>query len=164
MELSCCKTIVCFIFQNNIKAYGELYFLKFLHSFSTENKLKEYENVNKNRDYCCIEIPKQEIILKYNHEEMSVQIPSIIYANMLISIYSFLLYAESSLKETNTCQSNPENTLMSKINKHTVTGYSLFIHCSFDGTKKQACLLLRQMLYEKLLWRPKKACNKNNQL
>ena len=100
-----------------------------------------YENVNKNRDYCCIEMPKQEIILKYNHEEKSMKIPSIIYANMLISIYSFLLYAESSLKETNTCQSNPENTLMSKINKHRVTGYSLFIHCSIDGTKKQACLL-----------------------
>ena len=60
---------------------------------------------------------------------------------MLICIYSFLLYAESSLKETNTFQSNPENTLMSKINKYTVTGYSLFIHCSIDGTKKQACLL-----------------------
>ena len=129
------------LFSTITKHDGEFYILKCLHSFSTENKHKEHENVSKNRDYCCTEMPEEEIILKYNHEEKPVKIPSIIYADMLISIYSFLSYAESSLNKTNTCQSNPENALMSKINEHTSTGYSLFIHCSFDGTKKQAWLL-----------------------
>ena len=38
---------------------GDLYCLNCLHSFSTENKLKEHENVCKNYGYCCIEMPKK---------------------------------------------------------------------------------------------------------
>ena len=48
---------------------GDFYCLNCLHSFRTENKLKEHENVCKNHDYCYIEMPKEQSILKYNHEK-----------------------------------------------------------------------------------------------
>ena len=37
----------------------------------------------------------------------------------------------------NTCHNNPEKSLTTKINKHTLSGYSLFTHCSFDTTKNK---------------------------
>ena len=42
--------------------------------------MKKHENVCKNHNYCCIEMPKKEIILKYNHVEKSMK--SIICADM----------------------------------------------------------------------------------
>ena len=56
-----------------------------------------------------------------------MEIPFIIYADI-----------ESLLEKMNTCQNNPEKSSTTKINKHTASGYSLFTHCSFDKTKKQA--------------------------
>ena len=100
--------------------------LNFLHLFSTENKLKEHENVFKNHDYCYIEMPKEESILKYNHGHKSMKIPFIIHADM-----------ESLLDKIDTCQRNPEKSSTTKINKHTASGYSLFTHCSFDDTKNK---------------------------
>ena len=37
----------------------------------------------------------------------------------------------------NTCHNNPKKSSTTKINKHTLSGYSLFIHCSFDTTKNK---------------------------
>ena len=37
----------------------------------------------------------------------------------------------------NTCHNNPEKSSTIKINKHTASGYSLFIYCSFDATKNK---------------------------
>ena len=34
------------------RLHGDVYFLNCLHSFRTENKLKEHENVCQNHDYC----------------------------------------------------------------------------------------------------------------
>ena len=61
-------------------------------------------------------------ILKYNHGEKSKKVPFIIYANL-----------ESLLEKMSICHNNPKNSsTTSKINKHTLSGYSLFTHCSFD--------------------------------
>ena len=51
----------------------------------------------------------------------------------------FIIYAntESLFKEINTFHSKPENSLITKINKHTACSHSLFRRCSFDTTKKQ---------------------------
>ena len=65
-------------------------------------------------------------ILKYNHEEKSMKVPFIIYADL-----------ESLLEKMNTCHNNPEKSSTTKINKHTPSGYSLFTHCSFDTTKNK---------------------------
>ena len=38
----------------------------------------------------------------------------------------------------NTCHDNPKKSPTTKINKHTISGYSLLTHrCSFDGTKNR---------------------------
>ena len=41
------------------------------------------------------------------------------------------------LKKMITCYINPKQTSITKINKHTPSGYSLFTHCSFDATKNK---------------------------
>ena len=86
---------------------GDFYCLNCLHSFRTENKLKDYENVCKNHDYCCIEKPKEESISKYNHEQKSMKITFIIYADI-----------EYLIEKIDTCHSNPEKLSTTKINKH----------------------------------------------
>ena len=103
---------------------GDFYCLNCLYSFSTENKIKEHENVCKNHDYCYIEMSKEKSILKYNHGEKSMNIRFIICADM-----------ESLLVKVNTCNNNPEKSSTTKTNKQTPSGYSLFTCCSFDATK-----------------------------
>ena len=49
---------------------GDFYCLNCLHSFRTNNKLKNYKNVCENYNYCHIEMPEENTkILKYNHGE-----------------------------------------------------------------------------------------------
>ena len=105
---------------------GDFYCLNCLHSFKTENKLEKHENICKNHDCCCIKMPKEKSVLKYNHGEKSMKIPFINYADM-----------ESLLDKIDTCHSNPEKLSTTKIDKHTASGYSLFTHCSFDVTKNK---------------------------
>ena len=67
-----------------------------LNSIRTKNKLKKYENVCKNHDYCYIEMSKKgKDILKYNHGEKSMKFPFIIYAA-----------TESLLGKIDICHSN----------------------------------------------------------
>ena len=42
---------------------------------------------------------------------------------------------ESLLEKIGTCNNNPGKSSVTKINKHTASGYSLFTDCSFDVTK-----------------------------
>ena len=64
----------------------------------------------------------------------------------------------------NTCHNNPEELPATKINKLTPSGYSLFTHCSFDTTKNKLDYYRGKKVYEKLLFRLKKTCNKINLL
>ena len=117
------KTLSALFCQITSKHNGDFYCLNYFHSFSKENKLKEHENVCKNHDYCCIEMPKEESILKYNHGEKYMKIPFIINADM-----------KSLLNKIDTYQSNPEKSSTTKTNKHRASGYSLFTHSSFKKT------------------------------
>ena len=65
-------------------------------------------------------------ILKYDHEEKSMKIPFIIYADL-----------KSLLENMSTCHNNLKESYTAKVNKHTPSGYSLFTHCSFDATKNK---------------------------
>ena len=65
-------------------------------------------------------------LLKYNEREKSMKSPFIVYADL-----------ECLLEKTNTYHNNPEKSSITKINKHTPSGYSLFTHCSFDRTKNK---------------------------
>ena len=98
-------------------------------------------------------MPKEDNkILKYIHGEKSMKAPFIIYADF-----------EYLLEKMSTCHNNPNKSSTTKINKHIPSGYSLFIHCSFDTTKNQL-IIIETKLYGKFLSRLKKTCNKNNQL
>ena len=125
MALSCSKKLSALLKRITSKHKGDFYCLSCFHSYSAKEKLKKHRNVCKNHDYCYVEMPeKDNKILKYNHGEKSMKVPFIIYADL-----------ESLLGKMNTCHNNPEKLSTTKINKRTPSGYSLFIHCSFDTTK-----------------------------
>ena len=64
-----------------------------------ENKLKKYEKVSENHDYCYVEMPGEyNKILKYNQGEKSMKLPFIIYADL-----------ECLLEKMNTCHNNLKN-------------------------------------------------------
>ena len=48
---------------------GNFYCLKCFHSYSTKDKLRKHYNVYKNIDYCYVEIPKEDKILKHNADK-----------------------------------------------------------------------------------------------
>ena len=101
--------------------------LKRLHSYNKNNKLKKDEIVFKIHDYCYVEIPNEDNkILKYNHGEIYMKVPFIIYADL-----------ESLLEKMSSCHKNHEKSSTIKINKHTPSGYSLFTHCSCDLTNNK---------------------------
>ena len=51
----------------------------------------------------------------------------------------FIIYAdlEPFLEKMNTCHNNLKMSSITKIDKHTPSGYSLLTHCSFDGNKNK---------------------------
>ena len=104
---------------------GDFYCLNCFQSYTTENKLKKHKKVCENHDYCYVEMREEyNKILKYNEGEKSMMLPFIIIADL-----------ECLLEKMNTCHNNPEKSSTTKINKHAPSGYSFFIHCSFDRTK-----------------------------
>ena len=107
--------------------HGDFYCLNCFQSYSTENKLKKHKKVCKNHDYCYVEMPEEDNkILKYNEREKSMKARFMIYADL-----------ECLLEKMNTCHNNPEKSSTTKINKHTLSSYSLFTYCLFD-TKKNS--------------------------
>ena len=97
------------------KNNGDFYCLNCFYSFRTEDALKNHENVCRDHDYCCIEMPNEEnYILKYNLGEKSMKIPFIIYGDF-----------ESILEEISTCGNDPKKSSTTKISKHTPSGFSL---------------------------------------
>ena len=64
--------------------------------------------------------------IKYNHGKKSMKLQFVIYADL-----------ECLLEKTTTCQNNPNKSSTTKINKHALSGYSIFTHCSFDESKNK---------------------------
>ena len=96
---------------------GDFYCLNCFQSYTTENKLKKHKKVCENHDYCYVEIPEEyNKTIKYNEGDKSMRLPFIIIADL-----------ECLLEKMNTCHNNPEKSSTIKINKHTSSGYSLFI-------------------------------------
>ena len=105
----------------------DFYCLNCFRAYRTKNKPETHENVCKTHDYCCVEMPNEDNkILEYKHGEKSMKTPFIIYADL-----------ECLLKKMNTCHNNPEKSSTTKINKYTLSGYSLFTHCSFNKAKNK---------------------------
>ena len=87
--------------------------------------LKTIKRICENHNYCHVEMPNEDKIIKYNQGEKSIKSPFIIYADL-----------ECLLEKISTCYNNPEESTV-EINKHAPSGYSLFTHCSFDKTKNK---------------------------
>ena len=78
---------------------GDLYCLNCFNSYTTENKLKEYEEICNNHDSYHIEMPKwAEKILKYIHGEKSLKAPFTIYLDLQCLLK----------KKEQSCQNNSE--------------------------------------------------------
>ena len=71
-------------------------------SYTTENKLKEHEEICNNHDSCRIKMPN-EPILKYNPGEKSLKAP-----------FLFFLDLECTLKKVESCRNNPEKSYTEK--------------------------------------------------
>ena len=99
---------------------GDFYCLNCFHSHSTKEELEKHENVCNDHDYCYVQMPNYNKILKYNHGKKSMRAPFFIYADL-----------ECLLEKMHSCQ-NREKKI-----KHTPSGYSLFTNCSFDETKNK---------------------------
>ena len=82
----------------------DFYCLNCFHSYSIKNKLKKYERVCYNHDYCYVEMPNEDNkILKYNHGEKSLKAPFLIYADLVCL-----------LEKMHSCQNNPEESYTAK--------------------------------------------------
>ena len=134
------------------------FLLFYMFLFRTKNSLKNHENVWKNHDYYCIEMPNEENnILKYNLGGKSMKMPLIIYSDF-----------ESILEEISTCGNDLKKSSTTKISKYTPSGFSLVTYCSFDKTKnkpdyyrekdcmKVFCKILREHVERIIYWEKNK--------
>ena len=94
--------------------------------YTKNNKFKEHKKVCENHDYY-VKMPKKENkVLKYNHGEKTMRAPFIICVDL-----------ECLIEKINTCRNDPEKSSTTKVNKHTLSGYSLFTCTSFDAKKNK---------------------------
>ena len=88
--------------------HGDFYCFNCFNSYSTENRLKEHEEICNKHDSCRIRMQEQfEKILKYAYGEKSLKAPFAIYLDL-----------ECLLKKEQSCQSNPEKSYTEKKAMH----------------------------------------------
>ena len=57
VALSCNKNVICIITS---KHDADFYYLNYLHSFRTKNKLESHKKVCEDKDFCTFEIPSED--------------------------------------------------------------------------------------------------------
>ena len=81
--LSCSKKLSTLLRGKTSKHHGDFFCLNCLHSFRTENKLKPYEKVYKNKDFCgIVMLSEKDKILEFNQYLKSDKMQYIIYADI----------------------------------------------------------------------------------
>ena len=104
LSLYCNKGLSALLHEINSKYKYDFYCLSYLHPFRTENKLKSYENVCKNKDIFGIAMPsQQDIILQFNQYMKPDKMPYIFYTDL-----------QSQIKKIHECANNPEKPLQLK--------------------------------------------------
>ena len=107
--------------------YGDFHCLNCFRSYGTKIKLELHKKICENHDYCKVKMPaKGSNIIKYNHEEKSMKVPFVIYADL-----------ECLLEKMSICINSPNESSTTKINKHIPSGCSIFTSCSFDESKSK---------------------------
>ena len=95
---------------------------KLFNSYTTKNKLKEYEEICNNHNSFHIEMPEWvNKTIKHNPGEKSLKAPFAIYLDL-----------ECLLKKLKSNQNNPEKSYTEKKARYEPSGWSMFIRCSFD--------------------------------
>ena len=104
---------------------GDFYCLNCFSSYTTKNKLIEYEEICNNHESYRIEMPTwANKILKHNPEEKSLKMPITIYLDL-----------EYILKILQSIQNNPQKSYTEKKASHEPSGWSMFMRCAFDEKK-----------------------------
>ena len=143
------KKLSALIWGITSKHNGDSYCLNCLHCFRTENKLKCYKKVCKNKDFCEIALQTQkDNILKHNQLMKSDKTPFIIYADL-----------ESFIKKIDNCKNNSEKSSTTKIGEHIPRGYSISTIWAFDDTESKYSLYLGEDM-KKVISCIKKVCKK----
>ena len=123
--------------------------LNCFNSYTTENKLKEHEEIRNNNDSCRTEISSwAEKTLKYNPGEKSLNAPFTIYFDL-----------ECLLKKVQFCQNNPKKSYTEKKAIHEPSGWSMFIRCSFDKKENKLDYYRGKDCIEKLCKKLKERVN-----
>ena len=95
---------------------------KLFNSYTTKNKLKEYEEICNNHNNCRIEMPEWvNKTIKHSTGEKSLKAPFVIYLEL-----------DCLVKKVQSSQNNPEKSYTEKKSKNEPSGWSMFIRCSFD--------------------------------
>ena len=83
---------------------GDFCCLNCFHLHSTKNEFRKHEKVCNDHGYCYVEMPDEDNkILKYNHQEKSMEAPFIIYTDL-----------EFLLKKMHSCQNSSEKSYTEK--------------------------------------------------
>ena len=128
----------------------DFYCLNCFNPYTTENKLKEHEEICNNHNSYHLEMPKQdEKILKYIHGEKSLKVPFAIYLDL-----------ECLLKKEQSCQNNPNKSHTEKKAIHESSGRVLFTSCSFDEKENKLNYYRGKDCIEKLCEKLKKCAMK----
>ena len=130
------KQVILLMISNGITSNhpGDFYCLNCFCAYSTKNKFEAHKKICENHVYCHVEMPtKDNNTIKYNHGEISIKLPFVIYADL-----------ECLLEKISTSINNPNESSTTKINKHTPSGYSIFTHCSFDESKNK--IIIEKMI------------------
>ena len=94
---------------------GDFYCLGCLHLFRTDNALKKHGRLCNNLNFCEPVMPgKDKNILKYNHQEKSLNIANATYFDL-----------ETLLIKNQSVQNNPNQSYTEKKAAHEVCGYSM---------------------------------------
>ena len=116
MALSCSavKKLSALLRGITSKANGDFYYLNYLHSFKTKNKLQSHKKVCKNKDFCSLIMPSKDTKrLESNQYQTSDKAPFIIYADF-----------DCIIEKIDGCKNNPENLSTKKVSTHIPSGLS----------------------------------------
>ena len=120
-------------------------------SHTTENKLKEHEEICNNHDSCHIELPKWvEKILKYNPGEKSLKAPFAIF-------FCFRMF----IKKEQSCENNNlEKSYTKNKTIHEPSGWAMFTRCSFNEKENKLNYYRGKDCIEKLCKKLKECATK----
>ena len=97
---------------------GDFYCLNCFDSYASKKSLEKHMKVCDNKDYCYVEIPKKDTLLKYQSGNKSMKAPFIICADI-----------ESLFRKMDTCIDDPSKSSTTRLSEHVqlFIVYKLFI-------------------------------------